>query len=122
MSKAWRFEIKQFLKITYSTTVRFFCLKKNSEPRIQAFWWGDEQTGSTEAASLRFTADNGVLIVPVDAYPRWLTLSNIRGVRINLDNAAACGAITVSNVALYQRKALSRFLPIVKEYKDPSPQ
>jgi len=82
----------------------FSCLSKNSEPRIQVFWWGDEQMGPTEAASLRFTAENGVLIVPVDAYPRWLTLGKIRGVRIDLDNASACGGITVRSVALYQRK------------------
>lgn len=86
----------------------FLCLNQNAEPRIQVFWWGDEQTGPSEAASLKFTADDGVLIVPLDAYPRWLTLGKIQGVRIDLDNAAACGAIKVSNVALYQRKAVLR--------------
>lgn len=85
----------------------FSCLNKKTDPRIQVFWWGDVPGGPTEASSLKFTADNGALIVPMDAYPRWLTLENIRGIRIDLDNAVACEAIKVSNVALYQRKAVA---------------
>jgi len=82
----------------------FTCMNKTTQPNIQVFWWGDKQPGSTEAASLRFTADDGTLIVPLDAYPRWLLLDGIQGIRIGLDNAAACGAISVKNISLYQRR------------------
>ena len=81
----------------------FSCLRKNHEPRIQVFWWGDDRQGPFEASSVKFTADDGALIVPLDSVPRWRTLEIIRGIRIDLDNAAACGAINITNPALYQR-------------------
>ena len=81
----------------------FRCLQRNVEPRLQVFWWGDSQNGPTEAASLKFTADDGALIVPLDVYPRWLALERIRGIRIDLDNSSACGSISIGNVSLNQR-------------------
>jgi hypothetical protein len=84
----------------------FRCLGRSSVPRIQVFWWGDAQAGPSEAASLRFTADTGILIVPMDASPRWLTMKQIRGLRFDLDNPAACHGISIKNIALYQRKAV----------------
>ena len=83
----------------------FSCVGKNAEPRIQLYWWGDEQAGANEDASLKFTADDGGLIVPLDAYPRWLLLDEIHGVRIDLHNQTACEAISVKNVSLQQREA-----------------
>jgi hypothetical protein len=81
----------------------FRCLPRNVEPRLQVFWWGDSQNGPTEVASLKFTADDGTLIVPLDAYPRWLALEKVRGIRIDLDNPAACGSISIDNMTLNQR-------------------
>ncbi|MGV8894717.1 MAG: hypothetical protein ACOH2K_17625 [Burkholderiaceae bacterium] len=81
----------------------FSCIGKTAEPRIQVFWWGDDHEGPFEASSVRFTADNGALIVPLDASPRWLTLKHIKGVRIDLDNASACSTFSVKNFGLFQR-------------------
>ena len=81
----------------------FSCLGRKSEPKIQVFWWGDTQTGPAETRSLRFTAENGVLIVPMDAYPRWLALGHILGIRIELAHSKSCGAIRVKNMAFFQR-------------------
>ncbi len=83
----------------------FSCLGRSAEPRLQVFWWGDDQPGPTEVASVRFTAEKGVLIVPLDAYPRWLALQKVVGIRFDLDNAAACDAISLQNISLYQRKS-----------------
>ncbi|MGZ9042755.1 MAG: hypothetical protein ACXW27_18190, partial [Allosphingosinicella sp.] len=83
----------------------FACLQETSTPRLQVFWWGDEQAGPNEAASLRLTADDGVLIVPLDAFPRWLTLDRVRGLRLDLDDTAACGAMIVKDFAFHQRAA-----------------
>ena len=47
--------------------------------------------------------DGNSMIVPLDAYPRYLDLANLSGVRIDLDNADACAAFTVRNVGLFQR-------------------
>jgi hypothetical protein len=84
----------------------FTCHQRRAKPRIQVFWWGDDQTGPSEPASSRFNAENGTLIVPLDAYPRWLTLEKVKGLRIDLDNAEACASISVRNVALFQRAYL----------------
>lgn len=85
----------------------FSCLNKKFEPEIQVFYWGDDQPGPTEVASFRFTADDGVLIVPLDAYPRWLTISKVSGLRLDLANANACATIRISNVELYQRRSVT---------------
>lgn len=86
----------------------FSCFGQRAEPRLQVFWWGDDQPGPTEAASVRFTAENGVLIVPLDAYPRWLALQKVVGIRFDLDSAAACDAISFQNLSLFQRKSVPR--------------
>lgn len=81
----------------------FACVNRNAEPRIQIFWWGDNHEGPFEAASVRFTADDGALIVPMDASPRWVMMERIKGIRIDLDNPSACGAIKVNDAGLFQR-------------------
>ncbi|MBK8118756.1 MAG: hypothetical protein IPK39_05690 [Sulfuritalea sp.] len=52
----------------------FQCAQRKEVPRLHVYWWGNLQNGPTEEASLKFTADDGTLIVPLDAYPRWLAL------------------------------------------------
>jgi hypothetical protein len=82
----------------------FNCIGMTSEPRMQIFWWGDGRDGPFEMSSVKFTAENGTLIVPLDSSPWWLGLSKIKGLRFDLDNASACNAIKITNIALYQRK------------------
>ena len=82
----------------------FKCIGKKSEPRMQVFWWGDERNAPFEESSVRFSAENGTLIVPLDASPWWVGLRNIKGIRIDLDNASACRAFRVENISLYQRE------------------
>jgi hypothetical protein len=81
----------------------FSCINKSVEPRIQIFWWGDGRSGPNETNSIRFTADDGTLIIPLDSDPRWLTLKKVKGIRIDLDNASACGSFRVRNIGLFQR-------------------
>ena len=81
----------------------FTCMGKTAEPRIQVFWWGDDKNGPVESSSVRFTADDGLLIVPLDAAPRWLLTKHIKGIRVDLDNASACTAIGIKNINLLQR-------------------
>ncbi|MBH3425499.1 hypothetical protein [Pseudomonas gessardii] len=82
----------------------FRCSGRAAEPRIQVFWWGDGQQGPFEASSVRFNAEDGTLIVPLDASPRWLMLQHVKGIRIDLDNAGACSSFKVDNLGLYQRQ------------------
>ena len=85
--------------------LEFTCLNRTAEPRLLVSWREDQQAGPDEAASVRFTADDGVLLVPLDAFPRWLTLDHIRGLRLDLDDPSACGAMMIKDLALHQRAA-----------------
>ena len=82
----------------------FNCIEKRSESRLQIFWWGDERDGPFEASSVRFTAENGTLIVPLDASPWWLGLRHVKGLRFDLDNASTCRAFSIKNIFLYSRE------------------
>ncbi|MGF6871724.1 hypothetical protein [Paraburkholderia sp. MM5477-R1] len=79
----------------------FSCMGRRAAPRLRLAWWGDQQ--SAAAANLTFTADDGVLIVPLEAYPRWLTLERVHGLQLNLVDPNTCGAFGIRNIALYQR-------------------
>jgi hypothetical protein len=81
----------------------FSCVGNKTEPRMQIFWWGDERDGAFEASSVKFTAENGTLIVPLDSSPWWLGLSKVKGLRFDLDNPSACIAFNITNISLFQR-------------------
>lgn len=81
----------------------FRCEGRTAPPRIQVFWWGDEDVAPFEASSLRFTAAEGHLIVPLEASPWWLLRERMHGLRIDLDNASACKRFAIENVELFQR-------------------
>jgi hypothetical protein len=82
----------------------FDCIEKTSEPRIQIFWWGDRRDAPFEASSVKFTPENGTLIVPLDASPWWTGLNQVKGLRFDLDNASACRAFSVNDITLYRRE------------------
>jgi hypothetical protein len=81
----------------------FNCFGGSTNPRLQIFWWGDDRNGPFEASSIKFSPENGALIVPLDASPWWLTLRKISGIRIDLDQSTACNGFSVKNIGLYQR-------------------
>ncbi len=85
----------------------FTCTGRKAQPRLQVFWWGAGDAGPREAASAKFLADDGLLIVPLDAYPRWLTLHRLGGLRIDLDTPGACSGMVIGNIWLAQRASLA---------------
>lgn len=76
-------------------------------PQIRIFWWGDDMQGADPSQTLIFTAVNGIVIVPLDAYPGWLGLKRVRGIRIDLKTAGACQTLAVQRATLNQRVSLS---------------
>ncbi|MGE7962608.1 hypothetical protein ACQKPC_09555 [Pseudomonas sp. NPDC089918] len=84
----------------------FSCEDKQQEPRIQLFWWGDTYDGPNEALSVKFNAEDGSIVVPLEALPLWLTMKTIAGLRIDLDNPAACTSIKLKHLALYKNNTL----------------
>jgi len=81
----------------------FDCFGGSSDPKLQIFWWGDDRSGPFETSSIKFSAENGTLIAPLDASPWWLTLRKISGIRIDLDKSTACHGFRIKNIGLYQR-------------------
>lgn len=81
----------------------FNCLPASNSASIRVFWWGDGMPGAEPAQSMTFIADRGTVIVPLDAYPGWLTMKEIAGLRIDLETPAACQAISIKEAALYKR-------------------
>jgi len=76
-------------------------------PRVQVFWWGDDMQGADPSRSLIFTATNGSVIIPLDAYPSWLNMSHVNGLRIDIDSSNTCQTFAVKRASLNQRANLS---------------
>jgi len=81
----------------------FSCPGASSEPRLQIFFWGDDYNSATENLSVKFTAVNGVLIVPLYSSSWWVNLDKVNGLRIDLDNPNTCNKFNLSNVGIYSR-------------------
>ncbi|RDJ98745.1 hypothetical protein [Paraburkholderia lacunae] len=82
---------------------RFACSNESAKPRLSVSWQGDVDAESSGANRVSFDADGDVLIVPVDTYSGWLNSGEIKTLSIDLDNTAACGAIGIGQLELYQR-------------------
>jgi len=75
--------------------------------QLRVFWWGDDIQGPDRAQSLIFTGANGTVIVPLDAYPGWLRLKQVKGLRVDLETPSACQTLSIQNASLNQRVNLS---------------
>lgn len=72
-------------------------------PRIQVFWWADGQTEPMSGNTVRFTAKNGTVIVPLDSLPRWHLREQLLGLRLDLDNPLGCEAVEFNEISLNRR-------------------
>ena len=84
-------------------TFSYSCVDKKNEPIIRVSWWGDRDQAPLEYQSLKFSPLDGVNIIPLDAFPTWLNLSDVKGVKIALENPMACSHSLIKDVNLYQR-------------------
>lgn len=78
-----------------------------SNPQLRIFWWADDMRGAELSRSLIFTAANGSVIVPLDAYPSWLGMKQVKGLRIALETPSACRILSIQHASLSQRASLS---------------
>lgn len=84
-----------------------FACEGAPNPRLRIFWWGDDMQGADPLQSLIFTAANGTVIVPLDAYPGWLGMKQVKGLRIDLETVGDCKKLSVKRVSLNQRINIS---------------
>jgi hypothetical protein len=80
----------------------FRCEKKGEPPLLEVRW---ASAGNPEGdlTRVRFLGNDGRLLVPVDASPAWLLAAEVRSLRIDVVDAASCGALRIANVKLLQR-------------------
>jgi hypothetical protein len=81
----------------------FKCIGKVSDPMLEVFWSGDNDPGFSQENSIRFDANNGVLIVPVDISPHWLNLKLVKEIRIDLHTPSACNETSIRNLEFLER-------------------
>jgi hypothetical protein len=79
--------------------IQIECLAENKSS-VQVFWWGDEEPGAYEKASMTVSLDRGVAILPLDISPRWLNLSKVKGLRVDVEG---CQSYRLRELSLYQR-------------------
>ena len=85
--------------------LQLLCAVPQPAARVRLSWWGGLGTSAQQPAQLLFSAEPGVLIVPLDAQPRWTLMRRIDGLRVEFDQAAGCGTVGLHGMALMRRAA-----------------
>ena len=83
------------------------CDDPNAAP-VLAIYWNADDAGFSEERVARFRSQPGVHLVPLDAYPRWLTATHIDRIRFDIEEPGGCETGTISGLAIYQRTAVDR--------------
>lgn len=82
---------------------KYTCSGGTGRPQLRVSWWGDESSAPLGAESLQFSGQKGVLIVPLDISPLWLSLKKVAGLRIALTNPEACQSMNITELRLLER-------------------
>jgi hypothetical protein len=84
----------------------FSCHQGVGQP-ILNIHWGSKSAPRSEATVVQFKAENGKLLIPLDAAPRWLNAKSINSIRFDIDNPETCSTFFLSNIVFSQRSVLS---------------
>lgn len=82
----------------------FSCKHAGPSPVVEIYW-GSEGKPESESAVVRFSGDDGRVLVPLDAFPSWLLAKRIRTLRFDVQAKESCSTFRVDNIQIYQRKA-----------------
>jgi hypothetical protein len=66
--------------------------------------WKDKNTGSFDYNTIRFYAQNGRLLVPLDSDHRWLLSESVSALKISLSNQSECKSYVVKDMQFFQRR------------------
>lgn len=92
------------------------CIGSSRFP-LQVFWTNAVTPDFSEAASTKFIARSGRVVVPLDIYPRWVLGELATSIRISLADASACRSWQISNAFLTQRGSAS--YSVLNQVQDP---
>jgi hypothetical protein len=90
-------------------TFNFTCTGASSKPQLEIYW-GSNATGPSESTVVRFVAENGPLVVPLDAAPRWLQAKEINCLQFDIADPVPCKAFTITNIQLWQRNITNKVI------------
>lgn len=85
-------------------SMHFECRESKVPLRILMDWTRDGEIAPWVGASIQFTAQNGDLVVPMDASAPWLLMDRIGALRIMLDTPSMCRSIQITDVTLHRRQ------------------
>lgn len=83
--------------------LEFNCFRMRSAVKIRVSWSGYDEDKVNNFSSLLFTAENGVLIIPLDSYPLWLARREIGKIIIKLEDSRSCSSFELKDMKLMQR-------------------
>lgn len=102
----------------------FDCLDNRKGVNYFEIYYKKEGLDFSESMVTRFSSDNNINIVPLDANPKYLNLKDIDKIRIDLAPNSSCKKFNILNVSLYQKRDIKKFLLDkeinllgIKEYK-----
>jgi hypothetical protein len=99
----WNFNGREAGILTFA----FSCGNSNKKPLVEVFW-GAPATGPKEPTVVRLVAENGDLVVPLDAAPRWLLAKEISSLGFAIADPAQCPEFSITNIQLWQRTSVDK--------------
>lgn len=84
----------------------FTCQSKTSKPvMLEVYWKPSLQQEVDETTVVRFLAEDGKVVVPMDISPKWLLADKIDKLRVDLKDYRSCEKFSFKNIVLSQRTA-----------------
>lgn len=84
-----------------------FSNDKNAPANLEVYWGSRSLGGASEDTVVRFSAQPGKVIVPLDTAPRWLLAEGIQTIRFDVADPDL-STFSISNVTLLQRAELAK--------------
>ena len=84
--------------------LHFECLGRQGTPEIEVYFAAAGETLSEDTV-VRAAAENGDLLIPLDAQPRWLLAKELGLLRLDLTDHRTCTHVRFDAVQLWRRKA-----------------
>ena len=89
---------------------KFDCLDSTKGVNNFEIYYKNEGLDFSESMITRFSSDNNINIVPLEANPKYLNLKNMDKIRIDLAPNSSCKKFSISNVTLYQKVDIEKYL------------
>ncbi|MDA8105308.1 MAG: hypothetical protein M0Z71_07965 [Nitrospiraceae bacterium] len=73
-------------------------------PELALQWTNEDFPSYDDKRDIRFYAEQGVMVVPLDSSPRWVKGGRVNEISVRIVNPPACSDFAVSEIRLFKRK------------------